>query len=142
LGQAIPPTHLTWRRTYLYLEQLNTSSFIHKSSNGVGDALLLLSPASLCHNSIDKVQGNIEVVADKCKEILLSKDSNLAGEDGLLAPIAGFVAIGEVPGLACFTLNICTTAKKNSVAKYVRILQEITSNVCHRPWYIGGKVSR
>lgn len=52
LGQAIPPTHLTWRRTYLYLGQLNTSSFIHKSSNGVGDgdALLLLSPASLCHN--------------------------------------------------------------------------------------------
>lgn len=52
LGQAIHPTHLTWRRTYLYLGQLNTSSFIHKSSNGVGDgdALLLLSPASLCHN--------------------------------------------------------------------------------------------
>lgn len=90
-----------------------------------------------CATIIDKVQGDIEVVADKCKEILLSKDSNLAGEDGLLAPIAGFVAIGEVPGLACFTPNICTTAKKNSVAKYVRILQEIASNVAKELKYRG-----
>jgi hypothetical protein len=30
--------------------------------------------------SLDKVQGDIEVVADKCQYILVGKDSNLAGE--------------------------------------------------------------
>ena len=103
-----------------------TSFFVQKSSDGVGDALLSL--ASLCHISSDKVQEEIEIVADKCQEILLAKDANVAGDDRLLATIAGCAAIGEVPGLACFTPNIRTTAKKNFVAKFVKILEGIASN--------------
>jgi hypothetical protein len=105
---------------------LTTSIFVQKSRDGVGDALLSL--ASLCHISSDKVRGEIDVVADKCQEILLGEDANIAGDDRLLAIIAGCAAIGEVPGLAFFTPNIRTTAKKNFVANFVKILEEVASN--------------
>jgi hypothetical protein len=49
-------------------------------------------------------------------------------DEGLIVPIVECVAMWEVPGLACSTPSNCTTAKKNSVAKFVRTLQEIVSN--------------
>ncbi len=59
-----------------------------------------------------------------------------SGDDRLLMPIAGYAAIGKVSGLECFTPNICITAKKNYVAKFVRILEEIDWTM-PKSWSIG-----
>jgi hypothetical protein len=110
----------------LSVAMLNTLNFVQKSSNGVGDALLSL--ASLCHISSDKVQREIDVVAEKCQEILRGNNANASGDDRLLSIIACCAAIGEVPGLAIFSPTIRNTVKKNFVANIVMILEEIASD--------------
>jgi hypothetical protein len=112
---------------------LTASTIVKNSSDGVGDALLSL--ASLCHISSDKAQREIDVVADKCQEILQGKNANVAGDDRLLATIAGCAAIGEVPGLAFVTPNIQGAAKKNFVANFVKILEDIASTEAEEPKY-------
>ncbi|KAL3810916.1 hypothetical protein ACHAXA_008766 [Cyclostephanos tholiformis] len=105
---------------------LTTSNFIQKSSNGVGDALLSL--ASLCHISSDKVQRELDGVAKKFQEILQGNYANVSGDDRLLSIIAGCAAIGEVPGLTIFTPTIHTKLKKNFVANIAKTLEEIALN--------------
>ena len=87
---------------------LATSIFVQTNSSGVGDALLSL--ASLCHVS-DKIQGEIDFVANKCQEILQNKDASAAGDDRLLTIIAGCAVIGELPGLAV-SLSLGKNLKK------------------------------
>ena len=125
---------------------LATSIFVQKNSSGVGDALLSL--ASLCHVS-DKIQGEIDFVANKCQEILQNKDASAAGDDRLLTIIAGCAVIGELPGLAVSLslgknlkkavdmsrLDRLGPAKKNFVASFVEILEEVTSNDAEEPKY-------
>ena len=72
------PFHFLLYVVHICLLHKWTSSFVQKSINSVGDALLLLPLASLCHISSDKVEEVIEVIADKWQEILLGKDANLA----------------------------------------------------------------
>jgi len=116
---------------------LATSIFVQKNSSGVGDALLSL--ASLCHVS-DKIQGEIDFVANKCQEILQNKDESAAGDDRLLTIIAGCAAIGELPGLAVSpslgkNLNKAVDKSKNFVASFVEVLEEVTSNDAEEPKY-------
>jgi len=114
---------------------LATSNFVQKNSTGVGDAFLSL--ASLCHVS-NKIQGEVDVVANKCQEILQNKDASAAGDDRLLTIIAGCAAIGELPGLAVFTpLRAPGRGRegKNFVASFVEILEEVTSNDVEEPKY-------
>jgi len=103
-----------------------TSSYVQDSISGFGDALLSL--ASLCRLSSDKVHKDLELVSKTCHKVLQDRDSPVGGDDKLMLILAGCSAIGELPGLASFTPNIHTAVKKNFVADIVKMLDEIALN--------------
>jgi hypothetical protein len=106
-------------------------NFVQKFNDGVGDALLYL--ASMCHLSSD--QANAAVVADRCQGIIQGRFADVSGDDRLLTIIAGCSAIGELPGLASSTPSNYASAKKNSVAKLVKILDEVAVSDNEEPKY-------
>jgi hypothetical protein len=63
-------------------DQSKAMFFLHKSTVGVGDALLFL--ASMCYILSD--QAEIDVVAERCQEFL---QGGVAGDDRLMTIIAG-----------------------------------------------------
>jgi len=106
-----------------------TSNFVQKSEPGVGDALLYL--ASMCHLLSD--QANAAVVLDRCQGIIQGRFPDVSGDDRLLTIIAGCGSIGELPGLAFSTPR--NYAKTSSVAKLVKVLDEVAMSDSEEPKY-------